>query len=646
MHYYHILPADPSYHKNEPLTYSASEPLPQFSVVEIPIKNKYVPGLVLQQTSKPKKFTVKSISKAPALQLTEKHYTLLRWLQSYYPSGMGKALSLFLPSYSLFPLKKPPAVQNTAANKKLALPPLTAAQADAYSAINKSSDNLFLLHGDTGSGKTRLYIELITEQIKQGKCCLVLVPEIGLSPQLYNELTKYIAAPIVVLHSKMTPKQKSSAFNVINQSAPTVTVGPRSAIFSPFTSLGVIIMDESHDQSYKQEQAPYYVTSRVVAKMAAIWDCKAVLGSATPDVADYFVFEQKKLPILRIAGLAKKHNYTSDTTIIDIKNKSNFTKSRLLSNQAVASIDQNISTKVQSLIFHNRRGSARIIICQTCTWQALCPHCDINLTYHADTHQLLCHSCGHTARSITSCPDCKGKDIIYTAAGTKALEQELKSLFPTAKIIRFDADNKKSDSLAAQYNSIAKGEYDIIIGTQVITKGLDLPLLKTVVVSSAESEMNFPDFNARQSSYQQLTQIIGRANRGHQQSEVFIQTLEPKNKLLNFVINSDYTSFYNNEISERKLYNFPPFTYQLVIKISRKTQAGVSKAAKQLHSAIESKDSDYSLTLPYPAFKEKIAGNYRWQIIARSSNRSSLVKLIKTLPTNNITYDIDPISLL
>jgi primosomal protein N' (replication factor Y) (superfamily II helicase) len=294
----------------------------------------------------------------------------------------------------------------------------------------------------------------------------------------------------------------------------------------------------------------------------------------------------------------------------------------------------------QSLVFLNRRGTARLVLCHNCGWQAVCPRCDLPLTYHGDSHTLRCHTCGFQETAPAACPTCHSTDIIFKSIGTKTLVNELQHLFPKARIMRFDSDTKKSERLETHYNAVRSGKVDILVGTQMLSKGLDLPNLELLGVVLADTSLSFPDYTAEERTFQMLTQVLGRVGRGHRQGKVIIQSHNPESPIIQAAIHKDYESFYQAQLLERKTYDFPPFCYLLKLSCSRASQASAKKAAVQLTEKLSATRQDIRITGPSPAFIEKNNNKYVWQIIVRAKDRQELIKVVKQLPAN-WTYDLD-----
>ena len=536
MYYYEVLVGDLSYHGKSALTYSSAQQLKRGTVVRIALRDRSVLGIVVDAVTEPA-FTVKPIAAiAEAPPLPAESLRLIDWLYAYYPASFGSVIRLFLPPSTAFP-KTNPRQDDTVLPSATALPELTAEQDNALRQIQSSGYHL--LHGITGSGKTRVYIELALRTIRENRSAIILTPEIGLTAQLVRNLEESLSVPVFVLHSRQTAAERRDIwYATLRSSKPIVIIGPRSALFAPLHNLGLIVIDEAHDQAYKNENAPYYRTERVAAKLAELHSACLVSGSATPSVEEYFMASAKKRPILTLQKLATQNKDQSmkvTTTIVDMRERSNFTKSTVIGNRLVDVIQQALANREQALLFLNRRGTAGAILCGSCGWQALCSHCDLPLTYHGDSHTTRCHVCGRTWPLPTSCPDSDNTDILLKTIGTKAVVDEAQRLFPGARIHRFDSDVEKSEQIEEQLTRLQKGSIDIIIGTQMVTKGLDLPKLSVVGVLNADSSLAIPDYSASERTYQLLTQVIGRTGRGHRHGSVIIQTYKDRRTGRKFV---------------------------------------------------------------------------------------------------------------
>lgn len=639
MMYVRVLVADSTFHGKEALTYAADEQLPIGKIVLVPLKAKKVLGIVVGSDKKPI-FKVRPILDIPNLDcLPLPLVKLLEWIPTYYPAPLGVITQHFASHKKIRPLRE---VESS--SDYPALPELTADQKAALARIQNVG--LHVLHGETGSGKTRVYIELAKKALQKGRSATILSPEIGLTSQIaHNFFEVFGKENVIVFHSQLSPARRQEAWSrILSSNKPLVIVGARSALFLPLKNLGLIVVDESHETAYKQDSAPYYHANTVAAKLGALHQATVVLGSATPSVVDYFVAQTKQRPIIYLGETAKKLSSVS-ISIVDRRDKHRFTKTPYLSDDLLAGIRRALSNKEQSLIFLNRRGTARVVLCEQCGWQSLCPHCDLPLTYHADSHKVICHSCGFRQTSPSNCPDCGNASVLFKSIGTKSVVEQLAKFFPEATIQRFDTDNSKAERLEAHFDTVKAGKVDILVGTQTLAKGLDLPLLGFVGVIDAETSLSFPDFSATERSYQLLSQVLGRIGRGHRAAYAVIQTYSPTSFVLRTAIEKSWKAFYEKELEERKLFNFPPFCYLLKITCKRSSTIVAQKAAQKLCQSLRNFLPRVVIDGPAPCFHEKQNNQYQWQIVVKSKSRNTLLQIIDGLPAN-FSYDIDPVNLL
>lgn len=628
------------YHGNDALTYQSTQTLSIGQLVHVPMQRETVTGFVTARVSKPR-FATKPIQTVIDLPpLPTALVQLGKWLQAYYPAPLGMVAQQFTPTITKITAASTTTIQPTATKQ---LPPLTKEQAAAAEQISKP--DTYILHGKTGSGKTRLYIELALKTIASGRSAVVLTPEISLTSQIAGRFREVFGERVIILHSQLTPVERRNAWQrILTANEPLIVIGPRSALFSPLASIGLIILDESHEPAYKQEQAPHYQAGRVAAKLRELHDSILVLGSATPSIDDYYLAQQRNKPIIRMSSLAIAGDHAAKISLIDLKDHSLFPRSQYLSQPLTDAIQQALTAGEQTLLYLNRRGTARVIICEHCGWQAMCPHCDLPLTYHGDTHELRCHVCNFHMSPPTVCPDCKHPSIVYKTIGTKAVVDEVQKLFSQARVQRFDTDNTKAERFEQHYQAVSRGDVDIIIGTQLLAKGLDLPRLSVVGVLMADTSLQMPDYTATERTFQLLSQVLGRVGRGHRVSRAFVQTYQPENPTLIDAVNADWDSFYARELAERKLFKFAPFYYLLKLSARRASAAAASKAATALARDLQT-NKKIIIEGPAPSLHEKIAGKYQYQLVIKSTQRSELLAIIKNLPAN-WSYDIDPADLL
>lgn len=645
MNYYLVLVRSSRYHGKEALTYSSSERLSAGRIVEVELQKELVLGVVTGTTTKPR-FQTKPVARVfdlPALPIAL--LKLTTWLQQYYPAPLGVITQQLIPAH--FSAKQlDEAAPGPFAEPDLSeLPPLTEQQQAALEAMTER--NTYVLHGTTGSGKTRLYIELAARAIADGKSAIVLTPEISLTSQLASNFQAIFGERVIVMHSQQAPAERQKAWLAsLRSSEPVIIIGPRSALFSPVQKLGLIVLDEAHEVAYKQEQAPQYQTGRVAAYLAGLSRASLVLGSATPAISDYYLAEQKKKPIIKLTQLANSEpRAATEVVFVDRKEHALFNRSPFMSQPLLQAIEGALSRGEQSLLYLNRRGTARLVMCENCGWQATCPHCDVPLTYHGDHHELRCHSCNYHAKAPSSCPECGHANIMFKTAGTKAIVSEVERLFPNARVARFDTDNTKAERFEQHYEAVRNGEVDILVGTQLLAKGLDLPRLSTLGILLADTSLYMPDFTAQERTFQLISQVLGRIGRGHVAGRAIIQSYHPDHAVLKQAIEGDYQGFYEAELASRKMFLFPPYCHLLKISVRRASIKAAEEAAEKLKSDIEHAGHKVRVEGPAPSFYERFQNKYQWQLVVKATNRSELLNVIAVLPANS-SYDIDPMDLL
>lgn len=645
MYYYFVWVRSSRYHGSEALTYASSEKLSVGQIVQVELQREPVLGVVSAVTSKPR-FQTKEIVRVYDLPALPGHLLRLAgWLQQYYPAPLGIISQQLLPAgFSEKQLERS-SVREFPAPNLSQLPPLTPEQVAALAAM-KNTDS-YVLHGATGSGKTRIYIELAAKTLADGASAIVLTPEISLTTQLANAFKDVFGERVIVMHSQQAPAERRAAWlDALNATEPVIIIGPRSTLFSPVQKLGLIVLDEAHEGAYKQEQAPQYQAGRVAAYLAGITRSSLVLGSATPAVSDYYLAQQKQKPVVELKELAQRDLiHETSITLVDRKDHSLFNRSPYISDELIKALEGALKNGEQSLLYLNRRGTARLVLCENCGWQAACPHCDVPLTYHGDSHKLRCHSCNYSAVAPAACPECGHAEIIFKTAGTKAIVSEVERLFPNVKVARFDTDNARSERFEQHYDAVKRGDVDILVGTQLLAKGLDLPRLSTLGILLADTSLYLPDFSAQERTFQLITQVLGRIGRGHLAGRAVIQTYHPDHPVLKTAIEGDYQTFYEKELQERRQFLFPPFVYLLKLSVRRATIKGAQSAAEKLKQEIETGGYKIRVEGPAPSFYERFQNKYQWQLVVKSKDRAELLKIIAALPAN-WSYDIDPMDLL
>ena len=523
--------------------------------------------------------------------------------------------------------------------------PLNHDQKIALEGLQQGLGGTKLLYGVTGSGKTNIYLKMALNAFKRHKSTIVLVPEIALTSQFVRVFREVFGEKIVLIHSKQTEAERHLIFNSLLETAePRVIIGPRSALFAPVEELGLIIIDEEHENTYYQENPPRYSAIRVASFMAQELDIPLILGSATPTVQDCYLARQRN-SLIKLEKKAIETAIKPKIQIIDLKNRDSFSKNRYFSNALIQAMTNNLERGQQTLIFHNRRGSAPLTICENCGEEILCPNCFLPLTLHADKYVLHCHTCGFTEKVPPCCPKCGHPGMVHKGFGTKLLESELKKLFPKARVARFDADNKKGEGVEAVYDEIKTGEVDILVGTQTLAKGLDLPKLATVGVVQADAGLSLPDYAAEERTFQLLTQVIGRVGRGHiQNTSVFIQTFRPEHPVIRFATAEDYPGFYDYIIKQRQKSGFPPYKFIAKLEITLKTESLVIKKIRETSLKLTN-DKRLVVSPPCPAFHERTNKGYTWQITIRSRSRKALLEVLSGFD-QSYKVTLDPPSLL
>lgn len=645
MRYYEVAPNQIIRATSHVFTYAYEELLKPGQIVTVEVGKKTYDAVVIREVTKPKydTKTIKSVIESnplpsQLLQLTE-------WLSTYYATHFATVLQTVLPR-GLKKKRRERLLVPRAALRKRTNFVLNKHQIDALIEVDNATPGTILLHGITGSGKTAIYIELTRRTLAAGKSAVILVPEIALTPQVVDEFASHFDN-IILTHSRQTEAERHLAWqDALSSDTPRVVIGPRSALFMPLRAIGLIVIDEAHEPSFKQEQSPRYSALRAASVLATAHHAKLILGSATPSVADYYLALESKRPIISILSTARPST-PPDVSLIDMTKRQNFQRHRFLSDKLLASIDNATSNKKQVLIFHNRRGSATTTLCDSCGWQASCVRCFVPLTLHADDHTLRCHVCGVTEPIPLSCPVCRNASIIHKGIGTKIIETELAKLFPKLTIARFDGDSESSQTLETRYKELYDGSIDVIIGTQVVAKGLDLPNLRTVGVIQADAGLSLPDYSSAERTFQLLAQVVGRVGRNERATSVIIQSYQPTHPAIHDGLSQNYQSFYENTIQERRRANFPPFTFLLRLTCVYKTEATAIKNAKQLAKRLqETVPNGVEVLGPTPAFYERQRDTYRWQLVVKSKHRKDLIAIVKELPPSNWQFEIDPISLL
>ena len=507
---------------------------------------------------------------------------------------------------------------------------LTEEQEIAYKSveetINKGEYKQFLLYGVTGSGKTEVYLQLIEKVLEIGKNAIVLVPEISLTPQMLDRfISRFGKEEIAILHSKLSIGERHDEWERIREKKARIVIGARSAIFAPIENIGIIIIDEEHDSSYKSETNPRYNAKEIAKVLAKENQAPLVLGSATPDMITFYnatnedVFGNTKIQLLT---LTKRANQSSlpKVEIIDLKQELANGNRSMLSMELYNSIEENLKQKRQTILFLNRRGYSTFIMCRNCGYTVKCPNCNISMTYHSYERKLKCHYCGHEENIVTICPECHSDKIRYFGTGTQKLEQEIHKQFPTASTIRMDIDTvTKKNSHEVILNTFKNENIDILIGTQMVVKGHHFPNVTLVGVIAADSSLNIDDYRANERTFQILTQVAGRAGRENLQGKVVIQTYNPDNFSIICAQKQNYDLFYETEIALRKQLKYPPFCDIILIGLNSYQELEIKKVSSKIYQYLEQRlnKEEFKVLRPMPCPIDKIQNRYRWRIIIK-----------------------------
>ena len=464
----------------------------------------------------------------------------------------------------------------------------------------------------------------------------MLVPEISLTPQMIDRfIARFGKENIAVLHSKLSVGERYDQWNRINEGKAKIVIGARSAIFAPVKKLGVIIIDEEHDSSYKSEMSPRYCAKEVASKIAKINNVPLVLGSATPDINTYYKAQNKDIELLE---LTKRANNSSlpNVEIVDLRQELANGNRSMISTKLYEKIEENIKNKHQTILFLNRRGYSTFIMCRDCGYTIKCPNCNITMTYHLKQNKLKCHYCGHEEYPVKICPECKGNNIRYFGTGTQKLEAQINKIFPNASTIRMDIDTvTKKNSHEEILNKFKNENIDILIGTQMVVKGHHFPNVTLVGVITADSSLNIEDYRANERTFQILTQVAGRAGRENLKGEVIIQTYNPDSVAIKYSKMQDYKKFYNMEIHLRKQLKYPPFCDIILVGISDTEEKKVIDKANKLYKRFKDKiykeNLQIALYKPVPSPIDKIKNRYRWRMIIKCIYNEKINKAIEEI---------------
>lgn len=491
-----------------------------------------------------------------------------------------------------------------------------------------NTNETFLLYGVTGSGKTNVYMKVIEDVIKNNKTAILLVPEISLTPQIIKRFTSYFSN-IAVLHSGLSDGEKYDEWRKINEGKVNIVIGARSAIFAPLKNIGVIIIDEEHSQTYKQENNPRYNAIDIAKERCKYHNCPLILGSATPSLES---FARAKKNVYKLLELKNRYNNNTMPKVEIIDMNKEFKKaSGYFSNALIDQIKETLERKEQVILFLNRRGYSSFLTCSSCGYVEKCPNCDISLTYHKSSNMLRCHYCGYATKRKKLCPKCQEEFKDY-GIGTEKVEEELKSLIKDAKIIRMDVDTTTTKNAHSKIiNSFLEEKYNILVGTQMIAKGLDFPNVTLVGVLNADIGLNFPDFRSSEITFSLLNQVLGRSGRGNKEGKVLIQTFNPEHYAIVYTKNHDYLGFYNEEMKIRKILKYPPYYYICSIKIISKDYNLASKSSYDVVNYLKQNIKNEIILGPSVCNVFKLNNNYRFQIIIKYKDVNNILEYLTNI---------------
>lgn len=539
--------------------------------------------------------------------------------------------------------------------------PLTDEQSAAIKPILRDIENhehdVFLMYGVTGSGKTEVYLQSIDQVLKQGKEAIMLVPEISLTPQMVKRFKERFGSKVAVMHSGLSAGEKYDEWRKIQRKEVSVVVGARSAIFAPFQHVGIIIIDEEHETSYKQEENPRYHARDVAIKRAEFHNCPVILGSATPTLES---FARAQKGVYKLLPLRERMNKSAlpKVDIVDMREELRDGNRSMFSTLLLEKIRERLERREQIVLFLNKRGHSSFVMCRDCGYVPSCPHCEISLTYHRYQNRMKCHYCGYEKPTQTACPECESDHIRFFGSGTQKVEEELGKVLPEASVIRMDVDTtSRKGAHEKLLTKFGNGEAQILLGTQMIAKGLDFPNVTLVGVLSADTMLNLPDFRAAEKTFQLLTQVSGRAGRHHLPGEVVIQTYAPEHYSIQLASQHDYDTFYLEEMKLRQAHRYPPFFYLALVTVSHENVAKVVSVTGKISQYLRQKLSPQAVILgPVTSPIAKIKDRYRYQCMIKYKLEPNMIPALKYVVNQyqdqmqqeqlTITIDLHPYSMM
>ena len=575
------------------------------------------------------------------------------WVSKYYLCTIGEAVNSILPSarresseqsFSFDSEISAGIKQNLSEEQKKAVN-------DILAHAEKNESSFHYLYGPTGSGKTEVFLQTAEQILKKNKGVIYLVPEISLTQQVVDSVVNRFGPQVAVLHSSLTQSQKLTQWKKILHREARIVIGARSAIFAPVPDLGMIIIDEEHDSSYKSGNTPRYHARQTAMYRASKLKIPLIMGSATPSVEAWHLMNCGKL----LKHTLSKRLAGGEKPSIKCINLNQSVMQGCISEELKNEIETTLKEKKQAILFLNRRGFTHFFRCSTCGFEMKCKNCSVSMTFHKSENRLRCHYCGWHILPPSSCPKCGSLDIGYSGFGTEFIEAETAQKFPNARIVRVDTDSvSKKGELQNKIDAFKKGEFDIMLGTQMVAKGLNFPNLKTVGIILADTALHLPDFRATERTFSLITQVAGRAGRFFPDGKVFVQTYNPENQAISFACNANTEGFYDFEINQRKLLSFPPFSRLIRLVFRSSNQIKAQKTSEDAANLIENlKIPGVEILGPSECPLSKISQNYRFQLILRGEKIVPLQNAVRKLLFDYrhpqevyIECDVDPVSLL
>lgn len=627
-------------------TYSSDKELEIGTYCEVDFAKSKLLGIVIRESKKEDigDFKIKSIDKVllDIPKIPENILNLAIFINTYYITDFFASLALVGPydKMSLESIKKLE-IEDVDIKEEVSL---SEKQYEIYNEIINSKESYFLLHGITGSGKTQIYIKLIIEALNRKKGSIFLVPEISLTTQMVNGLKKIFGDNISIIHSKMTPAKKKAEWEKIYSGKSKIVIGARSAIFAPVNNLGYIIMDEEHENTYKQEDNARYHTRNVALKRAMLEDCKVIFGSATPSFETYYYAQKGSIKLLE---LNERYNGATlpEVEVVNLEDEEGYLSKTLLKN-----MKETISKGEQVILILNRKSHSIQVKCHECNEKLKCPRCSVNLQYYKQINMLKCSHCEYNVKMYEKCPNCESSKFNFLGMGTEKLEEELEELFGKENILRMDSTTMKTNSLLKKaYTDFINQKYQILVGTQIVAKGFHFPNVTLVGVINSDQILQFSDFRAGEKTFQLVTQAAGRSGRGDKKGKVIIQTYNSDSNLIESIKNSDFKSYYNEDMSLRELVKLPPFVKYIKIIVSSKKEEKSKKQINDIYSLVYDK-FEY-VSQPDRANIYKLNDDYRNVIYIKTNNKEmmknrSLLKSIKDQSNSSVRVliDVDPLN--